>query len=33
LSVARASVVPSVVVGVEFWIGSCIVPGYPQGMG
>ena len=34
LSVARASrasVVPSVVVGVELLIGSCILPSYPQG--
>ena len=33
LSVARASkssIVPSVVVGVELLIGSCILPNYPQ---
>ena len=34
LSIAQASkssIVPSVVVGVELLIGSCILPNYPQG--
>ena len=33
LSVARASVVPSIVVGIELLIGSCILPNYPPRMG
>ena len=31
LSIARASVVPSIVAGVELLLRTCILPSYPQG--